>query len=390
MPLARIRTHFPGEVSELCEALLEAGYVVETVRPEEFRIAPADLELTVDKLPVVEAWRHLPDVESVFVGPGTPLSAHIRGSAPAPQYHPHLLQDFKAKATEHWSTFSGWTSRQAREFRGLRHDLHHKARIYGEKAVELRRRLTPPREYRSDFHPDPPPPVHNEPRIDTAIEQARLRQEELRRQQEAEGRRLQEQARLAEDNRRRAREAAEARALLEEQQKIEAMVRATEKLRDRVVESKPPVPRQVERRRPRLLPRTQRERAFVRAGIAAFAMSLGLGALAAQALHPRPASHAIPKAEATAAIPFAKPVTATALPLPVESPAAIEQAPSPVASFTSNAQSATLALKSPRSRHAVSDVDIADDQMVIVRKPVVAQSPKTKPKATVAHYSDLD
>lgn len=390
MPLARIRTHFPEEVSELCEALIEAGYVVETVRPEDFRIAPADLELTVDKLPAVEAWRHLPEAETVFVATETPLSAHVRGSVPAPRFQQHFVQDFKARATEHWGTLTVWTSRQARELRGLRHDLHHKARLYAQKASDLRRRLTPPREYRADFHPDSPIPAHSEPRIDAAIEQARLRQEELRHQQEAESLRLQEHARLAEESRRRAREAAEARALLEEQQRIEAMVRATEKVRERMVEAKPPAPRQVERRRPRLLPRTRRERAFFRAGIAAFSVSLGLGVLAAQALHPRPASHGIPKAQAAASVPFAKPATMSLLPLPAESPSAVEQAPHPVASFTTNAQTTTADLKSSRSRHAISDMDIADDQMVIVRKPVLARPSKAKPRATIAHYSDLD
>lgn len=389
MPLARIRTHFPEEVSELCEALIEAGYVVETVRPEEFRIAPADLELTVDKLPVVEAWRNLPEADTVFVANETPLSAHVRGSATAPRFQPHLVQDFKNRATEHWSTFSVWTSRQARELRGLRHDLHHKARHYAQKASDLRRRLTPPREYRPDFHPDSMRPPQSEPRIDNAIEQARLRQEELRRQQEAEARQLQEQARLAEESRRRAREAAEARALLEDQQRIEAMVRATEKVRERMVEAQPRAPRQVERRRPRLLPRTRRERAFFRAGIAAFTVSLGLGVLAAQALHPRPASHGIPKIEAASSIPFAKPAAASVLPLP-ESPSALEHAPTPAASFSTNAQTTTADLKTPKSRRSMSDIDMADDEMVIVRKPVVARPPKAKAKATIAHYSDLD
>ena len=78
MALARIRTHFPEEVSELCEALIEAGYMVETIRLDEFRIAPADLELTVEKLPVVEAWRHVPNADEVYVAPGTPESLDIR------------------------------------------------------------------------------------------------------------------------------------------------------------------------------------------------------------------------------------------------------------------------------------------------------------------------
>ena len=80
MALARIRTHFPDEVTELREALVEAGYIVETLRPDEFRIAPADLELTVDKLPVVDAWRRIPQSDVLYVAPGTPESVDIRSA----------------------------------------------------------------------------------------------------------------------------------------------------------------------------------------------------------------------------------------------------------------------------------------------------------------------
>ena len=410
MAFARIRTHFPEEVTELCEALIQAGYAVETIRPEEFRIAPADLELVVDKLPAVEAWRRLPDADTVFVAPGTPCSGDVRGPAPVKSQRAPLFAnvDFKAKASERIALMSGWINRQQRELRGWTHDVQHdvqrRVHLAKEKAGELRRKWTPPREYQGELRVEPNPPArqperpleNREARIDSVIEHARIKQEELRRQQQAEQQFLIEQAHRAEESRRRAHEAAEARALLEEQQRIEQMVRATEQVRERVVETKPRIPRQIERRRPRLLPRTRRERAFFRAGIAAVVASLGLGVLAAQALHPRPAAHDVPKVAAHSPVPFAQPAVA-----PVSNAAAVElpqgksadaTTPAPSPSFAATAPVTTAVLKPPKpsAGRASEEGAIADDEVVIVRKPAVARVQKPKARTTIAHYSDLD
>ena len=416
MATARIRTHFPEEVTDLCEALIQAGYTVETIRPDEFRIAPADLELVVDKLPAVEAWRRIPDAETVFVAPGTPCSGTVRGTAPAKTERAPLFANWnvKAKVSEHATTFSGWMSRQGRELRAWMHDLEpklrdvqQKFRAFGPKAAELRRKLTPPHEYLGNFRPKPaatvnppqPPLQQKEIRLDHAFEQAQLRQEELRRQQQAEQQFLIEQARLAEDSRRRAREAAEARALLEEQQRMEALERASQKVSEPVIEAKLPAPRTVERQRPRLLPRTRRERAFFRAGMAAIVVSLGLGMLAAQALHPKPAAGGVPKAAAQNPVPFAKPVSApitaaSAVEAP-ETKSGVVTAPDPSPAFTATTPVATASLKKPSAaRRAMPESDddtIAEDQVVIVRKPAVARAQKPKARTTtIAHYSDLD
>lgn len=403
MALARIRTHFPDEVSELSEALVAAGYVVETLRPDEFRIGPAELELTVEKLPVVEAWRHVPNAEAVYISPGTPESADIRSAVGVEISREPIVARLVVEAGEGYAELKHWMSRQARELRGRAHDCGYKLSEWRRKMGDLRKQWTPPREYHAEVHLEPTAPSSVEhpvetpvtSRIDSAIEQARIQQEELRRRQEAEQRELQEQARLAEENRRRAREAAEAKALLEEQRRIEAMVRTTERMREQVVESRPPAPRKIERQRPRLLPRTRRERAFFRAGIAAFVVSVGIGMLASEMLHPRPASGALPTKSVSTAVPFAKsntvpagdaqPTPAAQVPVPslIPSPALIGTAPAPIT---------TASLKSPGpkavARHSTGGLTAQDE--VIVRKYRLNRPSPPKRKDTIAHYSDLD
>jgi hypothetical protein len=390
MALARIRTHFPEEVSELCDALIEAGYVVETVRPEEFKIAPADLELTVEKFPVIEAWRHIPDANSVFVAPGTPESRDIRSAIGKEISREPLVAKLVVDIGERYSEFSRWSSGQFRELRSRVH--------------EIRQRWTPPREYHAAIHLEPAAPSSmehsNETRIVSAIEQARLaalkKTEERRRREEAERLRLAEQARVLEDNRRRAREAAEAKALLEEQKKIEAMVRATETLRERVVRSNLPAPRPIPVPRPRHVLRTRRERAFVRAGVAAFAMSLGLAVLAGEALHPRPASAVIPQVMTrSTALPFAKQDGTS---MAAQSPTAATKPFSAVSSFIpvtpaatapAEAHSVLLNATSIKPRRLADESRVAEDDVVIVRK-MRTQHPASKSKNSVIHYSDLD
>ena len=380
MALARIRTHFPEEVSALREVLLEAGYVVETVRPGEFRVVPADLELTVDKLPVVEAWRRIPDAEEVFVAPDTPESLDIRSARGLEISREPLFARFVVETGERYADFTAWLSRQVRELRARVHDF--------------RQQWTPPHEYHAPPHLEPTVPSNlNETRIDAAIEHARLevvsRNEEIRRKQEAERQRQAEQARLLEQNRQRAREVAEARALLEEQKKIEAMVRASEELRQRVLQANLPPVREVERRRPRRrILRTRRDRAFFRAGVAAFALSMGLAVLAGEALHPQPASSAIPQQQAarSGSVPFAT------------SPSGVDarKLPNPTPGFESTPAALVLpsndvAVKAPDGKTSnmrrVSEGMIAEDE-VIVRKPV--RRPPEKHKDSIAHYSDLD
>jgi hypothetical protein len=372
MALARIRTQFPEEVMELQEALIEAGYLVEIIRLDEFRIAPADLELTVEKLPVVEAWRHVPNVDTVYVASGTPESCDIRSSFGVANSREPFVARILVDIGERYEGCSRWAARQKREL---------SARVH-----EIRERWTPPREYQSTVHLEPVAPStvehlaeSREVRIDVAIEKARLQQEELRRRQGAEQHELQEQARIAEQNRRRAREATEARALLEEQQKIEAMVRATEQLRERVVVSNLPQLRVLERRKPRrLLLRTRRERAVFRAGVAAFTLAFGLAFLTAEALHPRSASVAIPQnTSESSAVPFAKP-----------------QVPQAAAAETQNATAKPPAPVSPPAvGNDLSGRRPASQEMfqeVIVRKPRPARQQTSKTSTTIAHYSDLD
>lgn len=377
MALARIRTHFPEEVGELQEALIEAGYQVETIRLDEFRIAPADLELTVEKLPVVEAWRRLPNTENVYVAPGTPESLDIRSSEGVRE--PRLAR-FVVEIGERYADCALWASRQRRELNARMH--------------EIRERWTPPREYQNAVHLEPVAPSNvdhpaepRESRIDIAIEQARLHQEMLRERKEAEQKELQEQARLAEESRRRAREAAEARALLEEQQKIEAMVRATQELRERVVVANLPKPRLVEqRRKPRRLAllRTRRERAVFRAGVAAFVLAFGLAFLTAEALHPRSASGAIPQTSTTVgAVPFAKPTPATS----ETQDSAIKPASGALPLASTSVLPVQAGGKLTPGRRMPSD-DVFTE--VIVRKPHSARPQTSNRKTTIAHYSDLD
>jgi hypothetical protein len=384
MALARIRTHFPDEVTELREALVEAGYIVETLRPDEFRIAPADLELTVDKLPVVDAWRRIPQSDVLYVAPGTPESVDIRSAFGVEISREPWFARIIIESGELYGDVSRWAARQARELRARAH--------------EARERWTPPREYQAPVHLEPaapatidPPAEPKEMRIDTAIEQALLRQEASRSRQEIEQRELQEKARLTEENRRRAREAAEAKALLEEQQKIEAMVRATEALRQEVVVANLPNPRAVERKKPRRLLRTRRDRAFVRAGIAAFALSLGLAVMAGEALHPWAVSRIVPQNTLPAGtVPFAKPPANT--PASVEPQNATAEPPNAMPSFPSISTTAALqpsSSKASGTQRSISESMVADDE-VIVRRSSVTHSQHSKSKPRVVHYSDLD
>ena len=372
MALARIRTHFPEEVTELCEALIEAGYVVETVRPGEFHIAPADLELTVDKLPVVEAWRHIPKADEVYVAPDTPESRDIRSAIGAQISHGPLLARFVVETGERYTDFTKWLALQARELRARIHDI--------------RQKWTPPREYHAEVHLDPAVPSGLvEARIDEGIEHVRLevvsRNEEVQRRQEEEHRRLLEQARMVEETRQRAREAAEAKALLEEQRKIEAMVRASEELRQRVLNANLPPRQEAPRKRPRRLLRTRRERAFFRAGVAAFALSMGLAMLAAEALHPQPASSTIPQKNARAnTIPFESKTGTTNAANTVPMPATI-------ISPATNASLKSAEVK-PSAIRPVSAQDDADE--VIVRRVAPPRRPPARQKDAVIHYSDLD
>jgi hypothetical protein len=372
MALARIRTQFPEEVMELQEALIEAGYIVETIRLDEFRIAPADLELTVEKLPVVDAWRHVPNVDTVYVASGTPESRDIRSAFGVEISREPLVARILVEIGERYEDCSRWAARQKRELN---------ARVH-----EIRERWTPPREYRSTVHLEPVAPStveheadRREVRIDVAIEKARLQQEERRRRQEAEQHELHEQARIAEENRRRAREAAEARAMLEEQQKIERMVRATEELRERVVVSNLPQPRVVERRKPRrLLLRTRRERAVFRAGVAAFTLAFGLAFLTAEALHPRSASVVIPQnTSESSAAPFAKPLVPQAAAAETQNATA-----KPPAHDSIPAADNEMSARRPASQEIF--------QEVIVRKPRPSRQQAAKSGTAIAHYSDLN
>lgn len=384
MALARIRTHFPEEVNELSAALAAAGYTVETLRPEDVRNVPADLELVVDKLPVIEAWRHIPNTEKVYVAPGTPESRDIRSAFGAHISYEPLMARTIVEFGELSLETTRWMKQQFRELRAWFHDL--------------RRRWTPPREYRTDVvHLDPVVPSTverqpGEPRIDAAMLELMRREEELRRQRAAEQRRRAELARVAEENRRRAREAVEARALLEEQQKIEAMVRATETLRERVVhaESKPlrVKPRDKSsrlRRMPRRLFRTERDRAFFRAGVTAFVLSCGLAVLAAESLHPHPASRALPRAT-SAQLPFAQSQSTSTVPTQVAAPNTAGDMPA-----SAPAPQMTAALKTSERRSAAPrHPSVFADDEVIVRHPDIARTHPPKRKDAVLHYSDLD
>lgn len=372
MPLARIRTQYPEEVVDLAEALIEAGYSVETVRLDEFRIAPADLEFSVDKLPVVEAWRRVPDVEQVFVVPGTPESQDIRSHAGREMSR----EPFAGRLVIEIGEFAGGTSRKLallwREARGRIH--------------EIRERWTPPREYNTPVHLEPVAPANVDTQITAAVERMEWERRELQRRREASERQRAEQLRITSENRQRAREAAEAKALLEEQQKIEAMVRATETLRQNVMMPaavEPPSPR----RRPRRFLRTRRERAFLRAGVTAFALSVGIAALAGQALHRKPASVVLPASASASPAPFTKnavaaPVQAQALP-PSPKPSSF------VHPFTTTAVVATGVTDDRDARSKREATIIADDE-VIIRKPAMARTQKPRAKHGVIHYSDLD
>ena len=374
MPLARIRTHFPDEVQELCEVLMAAGYVVETVRPDEVHIAPADLEVNVDKLPAVEAWRNIPDADVVYVAPGTPESRDVRSSVGRRISHEPWLAGAVVNFGESANDLSQWSARQWREIRARMH--------------EWRERLTPPREYHSSPHLEPSAPVHDSTgTIDVVLEKVRRQRDERRRSRERVERELAERARREAENRRRVREAAAAKALLDEQQKIESMVRATAELRERVLHKEAPPDRRLPK--PRRLLRTRRDRAFVRAGVAAFSLSLGMALLAGEALHPRPVSTVVPSATTTAAAPFAKQPVSTSAPL--DATAASEKPPSAIPSIAKpavlNDAVITADAKPPQLKR---DSTIADDEVeVIVRKTAVTR-PHPKSKERVAHYSDLD
>ncbi len=371
MPLARIRTQFPEEVHELCEALIEAGYVVETVRPGEVRIAPADLEINVDKLPVVEAWRNIPDVDVVYLAPGTPESRDVRSSAGRRISREPLFAGLLVNLGETVRDLAHWWQRQRREMRARAH--------------EWRERLTPPREYHSSPHLEPAAPsTESSTSIDAVIEKVSRQRDERRQSRVQAEKELSERTRREAEIRRRMRESEEAKALVEEQQKIETMVRATAELREKVLRKET----QPERRlpRPRRLLRTRRDRAFVRAGVLAFSLSLGLALLAGEALHPRPVSTVVPKATTTAATPFAKqPAAASTDVNPVA-----EKPPSVLPTIAKPALLSdtviTADAKPPQSKHGT----IAEDDVeVIVRKAAIAR-PHPKSQSKVVHYSDLD
>jgi hypothetical protein len=395
MAVARIRTYFPEEISELCEALIEAGYTVETVRPDEVRIAPADLEIRVEKLPVIDAWRHIPDADCVFVSPGTPESRDIRSALGKEISREPLLARLVIEGGERYTEISRWTARQARELRARMHEFR-------LNVQEIRQKWTPPREYHSPAHLEPAVPSSldhgHETRIDEAIERARLeaakREEERRRKEQEDQLRLAEQARVMEENRRRAREAAEAKALLEEQKKIEAMVRTTESLRDRVVRANLPAPRPVLVQKPRQLLRTRRDRAFVRAGLAAFALSMGLAVLGAEALHPRPASAVIPNAVAPATVPFTKQQTGSPS---IQAQVTPAKPPSTVPPFVAAAPTQTTSSDPQASikptagkTHRLNEATIMAQDEVIVHKTMLPHRAASKPKGSIIHYSDLD
>ena len=397
MPLARIRTHFPEEVEELCEALIEAGYVVETVRPDEFRIAPADLELTVDKLPAVDAWQHIPNTEVLYVAPGTPESRDIRSSVGTEVSREPMFARLLVDMGEGAVVVRNWASRQWRELRASGHEvgerfqrvrgripeLRRRAQDLSKRIEELRRRWTPPREYHAPPHLEPTAPSNvSTIRIDEALRKSQALQREQEKHRAAAAKELARQAHLAAESRRRAREAEEAKVLLEQQRKIEAMVQTTETMRQRVLEPAPVAVSEQPRRRPRHLLRGRRERAFLRAGVAAFSVSVGLAFVAAQAIHPRPAATSIPHT-ATPAVPFSK---AGIVPVRVPENTSTKP-PSALPSFAKEGIIAAAASRKPSPpKH---EAEIADDE-VIVRKPAVAHSRPPKAKSGIVHYSDLD
>lgn len=368
---------------------MEAGYVVETVRPGEARIAPADLELTVDKLPVVEAWRHVPAVDTVYVAPETPESQDIRSDPGVEKTHAHVLANAIAGAGQRYRAFTSWLGRQAREVRAHAHDL--------------RQKWTPPREYHAPVHLEPMAPsnldLSHDPVTDSERWVAASRKEEQRRKKEIERQqRILKQARAMEDNRRRVREVEEARAMLEQQKRIEAMVDVTEVLRERVMQAGRPVLAREQRKRPRRLLRTRRDRAFFRAGVTAFALSMGIALLAGEVLHPQPASHAIPQNVSSANnIPFADRPSAAPVSDPsqnasekVPSVIPFRSAPAVAVNPVANVSPAKPAASQPSPMQQVSSRGTIAEDEVIIRKPLRPRHPAGKPKDSIVHYSDLD
>jgi hypothetical protein len=128
----------------------------------------------------------------------------------------------------------------------------------------------------------------------------------------------------------------------------------------------------------------------LRAGVAAFSLSLGLAVLAGQALHPQPASKHIPSRKTLPKIPFSEP---SASALTFEPQSATQTAPNPLPKLPSVAPAATQQVLSASSKtpHVKREDAIADDDVeVIVRKPAVSHPRPAKKTTTIAHYSDLD
>ena len=70
MPLARVRTSFPNIPEELKQQLQLAGYDIEIVSPGKKVPKPADLELTLETLPVREALKSASRSSTVYIAPG--------------------------------------------------------------------------------------------------------------------------------------------------------------------------------------------------------------------------------------------------------------------------------------------------------------------------------
>src|SRR4051794_12275325 len=71
MPLARVRTSLSSIPEELRQQLQLAGYEIEVAAPGKKLSKPADLEITIESLPVREALTSASRASTIYVAPGT-------------------------------------------------------------------------------------------------------------------------------------------------------------------------------------------------------------------------------------------------------------------------------------------------------------------------------
>src|SRR3954462_10692716 len=82
MPLARVRTSLSSIPEELKQQLQLAGYDIEVAAPGKKLSKPADLEITIESLPVREALASAGRASTIYVAPGAMRKAE---PAAAPQ-----------------------------------------------------------------------------------------------------------------------------------------------------------------------------------------------------------------------------------------------------------------------------------------------------------------